>query len=293
MTEIVPSHAQSPFEQLRRVDASGAEYWSARDLQIVMDYTRWEPFEDVIERARIACGNSGGNPEVDLRGATKVNFNGRREQEVADWHLTRYGAYLVAMNGDPRKTEIATAQTYFAIKTREAELHSAPREMTKLEALRAAIEAEEARLAAEARAAEAERHIAELAPKAESWDVLASGDGDFPVADAAKILSRDPSIQLGQTRLFTELDSRGWIYRQRGDGRWRAYQTAVDAGRLSELPQSHYHPKTGELVLDPPQVRVTVTGILTLHRLLGGSGDARQHIAAFESPTAALPRGTR
>ena len=61
------------------------------------------------------------------------------------------------------------------------------------------------------------------------------------------------------------------MFRARGDGHWRAYQTAVDAGRLMEAPQSHYHPRTGDLVLDPPQVRITPKGLADLHRRLGGT----------------------
>jgi len=126
-----------------------------------------------------------------------------------------------------------------------------------------------ARQARELEAAEAS--ISALAPAAESWQVLASGDGDYSVADAAKILSRDPQIHIGRDRLFTVMDQHDWVYRQQVDGRWRVYQRAVDAGRLSELPQSHYHPRTGELVLDPPQVRVTPKGLHDLRVLLGGT----------------------
>lgn len=126
--------------------------------------------------------------------------------------------------------------------------------------------------AAQARELEAaEAHIAEIAPAADHWHTLASGDGDYSVADAAKILSRDPLIKIGRDRLFRVLDEQNWVYRQQADGKWRTYQRAINAGRLSEIPQSHYHPRTGELVLDPPQVRVTPKGIADLRVLLGGT----------------------
>lgn len=130
-------------------------------------------------------------------------------------------------------------------------------------ALRAAADAEEAkeRLAAE---------LTEARPKADSWDVLASGDGDFSVADAAKILSRDPAISVGRDRLFEHMDADGWLYRQPSDGRRRAYQTQVDAGRLSELPQTYENAQSGRLALAAPQVRVTHKGLHELHRRLGG-----------------------
>lgn len=141
---------------------------------------------------------------------------------------------------------------------------TAPRTMTKLEALQAAIESEQARLVAEAR-------VAELEPAATSWNVLASGDGDYSVADAAKILSRDPLIKLGRNRLFGFLHELGWAYVQNSDHRYRTKQYAVERGWLSEIPQSHYHPRTGELVLDAPQLRVTVKGLNELHKRLGGT----------------------
>jgi anti-repressor protein len=111
---------------------------------------------------------------------------------------------------------------------------------------------------------------AELKPSANAWNVLASGNGDYSVADAAKILSRDPAINVGARRLFTELATAGMIYRQQADGRWRAYQRHVDNGRLSELPQQYEHPQTGELTLGAPQLRIKPKGLRYLHGLLGG-----------------------
>jgi anti-repressor protein len=116
----------------------------------------------------------------------------------------------------------------------------------------------------------AEQQVRELEPAAHSWEVLASADGDYAVADAAKILSRDPAIKLGRDRLFTLLRESGWAYRQGVDRKHRAKQYAVDHGWLSEIPQSHYHPRTGQLELDAPQVRVTVKGLHALHKRLGG-----------------------
>jgi anti-repressor protein len=112
---------------------------------------------------------------------------------------------------------------------------------------------------------------AELKPSAHSWNVLASGKGDHAVADAAKILSRDPAITIGRDRLFAYMADLGWVHRQRADNRWRAYQRHVDNGRLSELPQPYENPKTGETTLGAPQVRVKVKGLHDLHKKLGGT----------------------
>lgn len=107
----------SPFDALRRADESG-EYWSARDLMGPLGYERWESFADAIDRAKIAARNSGTDAEQAFSGRHEKGTGGRPR---ADFRLTRYGAYLTAMNGDPRKPEVAAAQSYFATKTREAE----------------------------------------------------------------------------------------------------------------------------------------------------------------------------
>lgn len=123
---IVPSGGMSPFDALRQVDDAGREYWSARDLSDALGYVEWRKFSDAVERARAAARNAGRDPNGDLVGADKIATNARGERRrISDIHLTRYGAYLVAMNGDPRKPEIAAAQTYFAVKTREAETRPA------------------------------------------------------------------------------------------------------------------------------------------------------------------------
>jgi prophage antirepressor-like protein len=123
---------------------------------------------------------------------------------------------------------------------------------------------------AEDRADRAEAELATVAPKAQAWDHLASAIGDYAVADAAKMLSRHPLIKVGQQRLFTLLGRMGWAYRRQLDNRWTVYQSAVECGWLTELASSHYHPRTGELVLDAPQVRVTAKGLGELHHRLSG-----------------------
>jgi DNA-damage-inducible protein D len=259
----VPAVGPSPFDAIKREDEQG-EWWSARDLQGPLGYDQWRRFEDAIERAVAAAQNSGQEPQQHFCRLRQESSGPGRPS--TDYRLSRYACYLIAMNGDPRKPQIAHAQTYFAQRTREAEVAAQRFALP-------ATYAEALRLAAD-QAEEIERQRAALevaAPKARSWDVLATGAGDYSVADAAKVLSRDPAIKLGQGRLFTLLGEYGWAYRQRADQRWRPYQSAVDTGRLSELPASHYHPRTAELVIDPPQVRVTVKGLHELHRRLGGT----------------------
>ena len=103
-------------------------------------------------------------------------------------------------------------------------------------------------------------------PRADAWDAIASAAGDYSVGDAAKILAR-AGIPTGPTRLFGQLADLKWTYRG-GDGAWRAYAERVEKGYLAEKPSFHYHPKSGERVVDPPQVRVTVRGIDRLRQRL-------------------------
>ncbi|TFD61092.1 hypothetical protein E3T43_01075 [Cryobacterium sp. Hh7] len=136
----------------------------------------------------------------------------------------------------------------------------APAELSRLEILTMAIDSER-------RAVTAETAVAALTPSATAWDELASASGDYEVADAAKILAR-AGIETGRQRLFGQIADLGWILRG-SHGSWKAYQSAVDSGYLTEKPIKHFHPKTGEVVLDPPQVRVTVKGLERLRVRLG------------------------
>lgn len=101
----------------------GVEFWSARDLQLLLGYSKWENFEKVITKAKDACKNAGGDVDDHFPDVRKVIEAGKGAQhEIADIALTRYACYLIAQNGDSRKAEIAFAQTYFAFQTRRAEI---------------------------------------------------------------------------------------------------------------------------------------------------------------------------
>lgn len=109
------------FDDTRR--ENGVEYWYARDLYPLLGYLRWENFQTAVDRAKEACDKSGGNTADHFRDVTKPIITGKNtEQEISDVKLTRYACYLITLNGDPRKTEIAFAQAYFATQTRKMEL---------------------------------------------------------------------------------------------------------------------------------------------------------------------------
>ncbi len=112
----------SPFDAIKRVRPDGSEYWYAREVMPLLGYTKWQAFQEAIERATTACQKANHSLSDHFTGTRKVIPGGRwGHQSVKDYVLSRYACYLVAMNGDPCKPEIAAAQTYFAIRTRQAE----------------------------------------------------------------------------------------------------------------------------------------------------------------------------
>lgn len=109
------------FESIKHQTNYGAEYWHARELMPLLGYDTWRRFEESIDRAKESCENAGYKAKEEfLPVPAKTSETGGRPAK--DYILSRYACYLIAQNGDPRKIEVAQAQTYFAIKTRQREV---------------------------------------------------------------------------------------------------------------------------------------------------------------------------
>ncbi|SKY29633.1 DNA-damage-inducible protein D [Mycobacteroides abscessus subsp. massiliense] len=217
---------ESPFDAGRMPCPRGGEdVWSTRWLMGKMAYSRWEDFERVIERAKQAAHNQGFNVRTLFRVAPKKT--GGRPQ--LDYEVPRFAAYLIAMNGDPRKPQVAAAQTYFAVRTREAEVaeqFTIPKSLP--EALRlAADQAERAELA--------EAKVAELEPKAEFYDELMDADGTYSFLAVSKMIGWGRNIMMAELRKSGVLQKNNLPY-QRYEHHFKV------------TPQTFINRKTGETV---------------------------------------------
>ena len=111
------------FEDIKHTDEYGNEYWLARELQVALEYVQWRRFNEVINRALIACDNSGmdiKNHFAEVGKMVEIGSGAKRKQ--IDYKLSRYACYLIVQNSDPRKEVVALGQTYFAVQTRKQEL---------------------------------------------------------------------------------------------------------------------------------------------------------------------------
>ena len=146
------------LEQSKHLTSEGREYWYARDIQGVLCYERWESFADVIGRAIAACEVADVNPDKHFRRFPKmVGIGSGAQRQVEDWYLSRYACYLVAMNADSTKEEVAFAQTYFAIQTHRQEQTGKLLEVGQRRTLRARLRTANKGLATAAQDAGVER----------------------------------------------------------------------------------------------------------------------------------------
>lgn len=122
MSELI-KYSEQTFESIKHINEYGEEYWLARELQPVLEYVQWRNFAEAVERAKLACKNSGFAVEDHFADVSKtIDMPKGAHKDIPDYMLSRYACYLIVMNGDPRKEVIAVGQTYFAVKTRQQEL---------------------------------------------------------------------------------------------------------------------------------------------------------------------------
>ena len=111
------------FEDIRHIDENGVEFWYARELMPILEYSNWQNFEKIVKKAKISCENSDISVLDHFTNVNKMVLIGSGAyREQTDYKLSRYACYLIAQNGDSRKKVIALAQTYFAVQTRKQEI---------------------------------------------------------------------------------------------------------------------------------------------------------------------------
>ena len=126
MTKAIVPHTQQTFEGIRQTDNKGNEYWSARQLMNVLEYTEYRHFLPVIERAKEACKNSGQSSKDHFEDMLDmVDIGSGAKRKLDNVKLSRYACYLIVQNGDSSKPVIALGQTYFAVQTRRQEITDA------------------------------------------------------------------------------------------------------------------------------------------------------------------------
>jgi prophage antirepressor-like protein len=234
---------------------------------VLVDGDPWFVLSDLCRALGIVNhGNVAARLDADVKGVHLADTPGG-QQSVGI--VNESGMYEVVIRSDKKEAarfrrwvthkvlpEIRRTGSYSHAPAAPAQLPS------KRELAQWVIEAEE-------RAERAESQVRELTPSASAWNELAEAAGDYSVSDAAKVLSRDPNIDTGERRLFQFMSSEGWIFRR--DGRWRAYQSQVDLGRLTEKVGRPYV-RDGVMHNGEPTVRIRPKGLAELHRRLGGSG---------------------
>lgn len=256
---IVPHTNESPFDAIRQFDEQGNEFWSARDLMPLMGYARWEDFLKITLRARTSAANAG--QQKGFSEITEKLANGRPRR---NFHLSRYAAYLVAMNGDPNMPEVAKAQSYFAIQTRVAETQVPQQvEMSEDEILHRALEISAGRVKA------LEAKVEQDAPKVDYHDTFVANE------DLLSFRTVASDLKIGEQQLRELLLDANWIYFET-TSRWsqsqqkkitiRRYSAYADKKNYFQAVLHHDVPRfRGEVM---HTLKITPSGASAIARLV-------------------------
>jgi len=233
---------QTPFEQIKHVNEIGQEYWSARELFLVLEYIKWDKFLSVISKAKDACKNSGLEPDDHFPRMEKmVEIGSGAKRDIGDLHLSRYACYLIIQNADPSKEVVALGQTYFAVQTRKHEVLEQAFEQLQSE--------EEKRMFLRREMAEHNKHLADAAKGAgviQPWEYavfqnhgymgLYNGLGAKEIQDK-KGLKKSQNIldHMGSTELaanlFRATQTEEKLKREKIKGKQNANQAHFEVGK--------------------------------------------------------------
>ena len=230
------------FESIRRLDEEGREYWSARELAPVLEYQDWRNFLLVVDKARVACEQSGRAVNDHFGDVTKmVPIGSGAHRPVPDVQLSRYACYLIVQNGDPSKPVIANGQTYFAMQARRQELADDARfaqlgEDEKRLAIRNELATHNKQLAATARNAGVETSLDYAIFQDHGYKGLYGGLGNKEIharkglKKSQKILDHMGSTELA-ANLFRATQAEEKLRRDQVKGKAQANKTHYDVGR--------------------------------------------------------------
>lgn len=238
----VTNRHHATFESIRHADDDGTEFWHARALAKVLDYSEYRHFLPVVERAREACANSGQPIEDHFEDVLDmVTIGSGAQRQVADVRLSRYACYLIVQNGDPAKPVIANGQTYFAVQARRQELANDARfselsEEEKRLAIRSEMVTHNKQLAAAAKDAGVESGVDYAIFQDHGYKGLYGGLGNKDIharkglKKSQKILDHMGSTELA-ANLFRATQTEEKLRRDEVQGKNQANQTHYEVGR--------------------------------------------------------------
>lgn len=235
MNDLTRFDGKSPFDQIKLKRMDGSEFWSARELMPLLGYgADWRNMLAVINKAITSAQNQGLDASTLFVGVTEKSAGRPRE----DFHLDRFACYLVAMNGDPRKPEVAAAQAYFAIRTHEAETRPTM-DLTSLDGISAILDAGKAALN---RAQLAEQRALQLEGPAAQASTMREADGLRTISDLLNdlkvhVASNYPGVKVVQPDVFNLAGRVGLIIRGNTVRNNQPTSRAIEAGWVR--PKDH------------------------------------------------------